>query len=142
MNDCIDILLIEDNMFDAELTTRELKQNNIAKNIVHISTGALAMEFLTATGFFSGRDVKNKPKVILLDLKLGHTSGASVLESIMANENTRHIPIVILSGSKDDADLKKCYALGATNFLIKPIKFSGLTKDVLIPLLSKEVQIL
>jgi two-component system response regulator len=138
MDDTLDILLIEDNAFDAELTIRALKQNNIAKNIVHVATGALAMEFFNGTGDFKERDIKNKPKVILLDLKLGHVSGVSVLEKIKDDENTRNIPVVILSGSKEDVDLKRCYALGANSYLVKPIEFGSFTKGILIPLLSIE----
>lgn len=80
MDNSLDILLIEDNAYDAELTIRALKQNNIAKNIVHVTTGEQAMDFFNGTGNFNERDVENKPKVILLDLKLGHVSGVSVLE--------------------------------------------------------------
>lgn len=139
MDNSLDILLIEDNAYDAELTIRALKQNNIAKNIVHVSTGEQAMDFFNGTGNFNERDVENKPKVILLDLKLGHVSGVSVLEKIKDDEKTRHIPVVILSGSKEDADLKRCYVLGANSYLVKPIEFGSFTKGILIPLLSKEV---
>lgn len=139
MDNSLDILLIEDNAYDAELTIRALKQNNIAKNIVHVSTGEQAMDFFNGTGNFNERDVENKPKVILLDLKLGHVSGVSVLEKIKDDEKTRHIPVVILSGSKEDVDLKRCYVLGANSYLVKPIEFGSFTKGILIPLLSKEV---
>jgi CheY-like chemotaxis protein len=139
MDNSLDILLIEDNAYDAELTIRALKQNNIAKNIVHVTTGEQAMDFFNGTGNFNERDVENKPKVILLDLKLGHVSGVSVLEKIKDDEKTRHIPVVILSGSKEDVDLKRCYVLGANSYLVKPIEFGSFTKGILIPLLSKEV---
>jgi two-component system response regulator len=140
MDDSLDILLIEDNIFDAELTIRALKQNNIAKNIVHVATGKLALDFFNGIGDFKDRDITNKPKVILLDLKLGHVSGVSVLEKIKDDENTCNIPVVILSGSKEDVDLKRCYVLGANSYLVKPIEFSSFTKGILIPLLSKEAK--
>ena len=136
----LDILLIEDNVFDAELTIRMLKQNNIANTIVHVPTGALAIDFLNATGEYAGRDITDKPKVILLDLKLGPVSGIKILEKIKADEHTSKIPVVVLSGSKENVDLKKCYELGANSYLIKPIEFGSFTKGILIPLLAKEAK--
>jgi two-component system response regulator len=135
----LDILLIEDNVFDAELTIRMLKQNSIANTVVHVATGALAIDFLNAVGEYAGRDINDKPKVILLDLKLGPVSGVKVLEKIKADEYTQDIPVIILSGSKDDADLKKCYNLGANSYLVKPIEFGSFTKGILVPLLSRKV---
>ena len=138
VDNSLDILLIEDNVFDAELTIRMLKHNSIANTVVHVATGALAEDFLNATGEFVGRDITNKPKVILLDLKLGPVSGVKVLERIKANQHTQNIPVVILSGSRENVDLKKCYDLGADSYLVKPIEFGSFTKGILLPLLSKE----
>lgn len=138
VDNSLDILLIEDNVFDAVLTIRMLKHNSIANTVVHVATGALAEDFLNATGEFVGRDITNKPKVILLDLKLGPVSGVKVLERIKANEHTQNIPVIILSGSRENVDLKKCYDLGADNYLVKPIELGSFTKGILLPLLSKE----
>lgn len=134
----LDILLIEDNVFDAELTIRMLKHNRIANKIVHVATGALAVDFLNSTGVYAGRDITDKPKVILLDLKLGPVSGVKILERIKEDGHTQDIPVIILSGSRDNIDLKKCYELGANSYLVKPIEFGSFTKGVLIPLLLKQ----
>jgi two-component system response regulator len=135
----LEILLVEDNQFDAELTIRALKKNEIAHNVVHVNTGDKALDFLNARGEFSTRDANNKPKVILLDLKLGVDSGVKVLEQIKDDSHTMNIPVVVLTGSKENTDLRRCYELGANSYLIKPIEFGSFTKGILIPLLSKKV---
>jgi two-component system, response regulator len=132
----LEILLVEDNPFDAELTIRSLKKNQIANNVVHVNSGNKALDFLNARGEYAGRDANNKPKVILLDLKLGGVSGVNVLEQIKADDHTMDIPVVVLTGSKENADLRRCYDLGANSYLIKPIEFGSFTKGILIPLLD------
>jgi CheY-like chemotaxis protein len=126
----IEILLIEDNLNDAELTIRSFKKNNIANNILHLKDGAEALEFLFGTGQFKERDLSQKPKVILLDLKMPKVDGIEVLQKIKGNNNTKTIPVVVLTSSKEDPDIEKCYALGANSYIVKPVDFDAFQKVV------------
>lgn len=137
-NNELEILLVEDNQYDAELTIRSLKKNEIANNVVHVDTGDKALDFLNGRGEYAGRDANIKPKVILLDLKLGAGSGVKLLEQIKDSTHTMNIPVVVLTGSKENTDLRRCYDLGANSYLVKPIEFGSFTKGILIPLLAKE----
>lgn len=122
-NTAVEILLIEDSEFDAELTIRALKKNRLANGIVHLNNGALALDFLFATGEYTGRNINNKPKLILLDLKMPKVDGLEVLERIKANESTKRIPVVVLTSSKENPDVEKCYDLGANSYIVKPVEF-------------------
>ncbi len=126
----IEILLVEDNMNDAELTIRSLKTNNVANKIFHLKDGAQAMDYLFGTGQFSKRNLNDKPKVILLDLKMPKIDGFEVLEKIKSNEMTKRIPVVILTSSKEDPDIERCYWLGANSYIVKPVDFEGFRKVV------------
>lgn len=132
-----DILLIEDNMFDAEMTIWMLKKNKIENPVVHISTAPQAMEFLHGTGTYAGRNAGNKPGVILLDLKIGSVSGVKILEEIKSDADLQSIPVIVLSGSHQDDDIAACRNLGAVGYVVKPIEFESFTKDVLLPVLLK-----
>ncbi|MEO8145985.1 MAG: response regulator [Bacteroidia bacterium] len=129
-NSEVEILLVEDNMNDAELTIRALRKKNIVNNLVHLKDGAEAIDFLFGTGSFEGRNINNKPKVILLDLKMPKVNGIEVLTRIKLNEITKKIPVVILTSSKEDPDIEKCYALGANSYIVKPVEFEGFAKAV------------
>ena len=127
----IEILLVEDNLNDAELTIRALRKHNMANNILHLKDGAAALDFLFGTGEFKHRDtVTNKPKVILLDLKMPKVNGLEVLEKIKSEELTNTIPVVILTSSKEHPDVEKCYALGANSYIVKPVEFVSFLKAV------------
>jgi two-component system, response regulator len=131
MNDnFIEILLVEDNPNDAELTLRSLRQNGVSNKIIHLKDGVEAIDFLFGIGIYAGRDVNYIPKVILLDLKMPRIDGIEVLQKIKANELTRKIPIVILTSSKEDPDIEKCYSLGANSYIVKPVDFDGFHKIV------------
>jgi two-component system, response regulator len=121
----VEILLIEDNMNDAELTIRSLNKNNVSNKIVHLKDGVAALEFLFGTGEFEGRNTLKKPKVILLDIKMPRMDGIEVLEKLKQNESTSKIPVVILTSSKEDPDIQTCYALGANSYIVKPVDFEG-----------------
>lgn len=122
-NKGIEILLIEDNVHDAELTMRALYKDNVAKHIVHLKNGVIALDFLFGKGEYAGRDVNIKPKVILLDLKMPKVSGLEVLEQISANQLTHNIPVVVLTSSKEHPDVEKAYLLGANSYIVKPVDF-------------------
>lgn len=130
MENEIEILLVEDNVHDAELAMRALKKQNIANNLFHLKDGAAALEFLFGTGDFEGRNTANKPKVILLDLKMPKVNGIEVLEKIKSNPLTSDIPVVILTSSKENPDIKKCYSLGANSYIVKPVEFDNFSKAV------------
>jgi len=116
------ILLVEDNPQDVELTIEVLRENNMANNVVAISDGVEAMEYLNYEGRFQNRKNGN-PTVMLLDIKMPRMDGIEVLESIRNNEKLKTIPIVMLTSSREEPDLKKCYALGVNAYVVKPVNF-------------------
>ncbi|TAH42321.1 MAG: response regulator [Bacteroidetes bacterium] len=126
----IEILLIEDNMNDAEMAIRALRKGNIANKVFHLKDGALAMQFLFGTGLYEGRNINEKPKVILLDLKMPKVNGMEVLKQIKSNDLTKKIPVVILTSSKENPDVEKCYDLGANSYIVKPVEFDSFSKAV------------
>ena len=126
----IEILLVEDNMNDAELAIRALHKSNIANNIVHLKDGVIALDFLYGRGEFEGRNVHHKPKVILLDLKMPRVDGMEVLEKIKGDAFTKNIPVVVLTSSKESPDIEKAYALGANSYIVKPVEFDGFIKAI------------
>lgn len=130
MNHEVEILLVEDNVNDAELTIRALKKNNIANNLVHLQDGQEALDFVFAEGNYSNRTIENAPKVILLDLKMPKVNGIQVLQKIRSDERTKKIPVVVLTSSKEDPDIQKCYSLGVNSYVVKPVQFEAFIKAV------------
>jgi CheY-like chemotaxis protein len=130
LNKEVEILLIEDNPNDAELTIRALKRNNIENKLIHLNDGELALDFLFGTGKYEGRNTNNKPKVILLDLKMPKVSGIELLTKIKANESTKNIPVVVLTSSKENPDIERSYSLGANSYIVKPVEFDNFIKAV------------
>ena len=119
-----EILLVEDNAEDAELTLRALKKHNLANKVHHVKDGAEAIEFLFGTGTYAGRDGGSVPKVVLLDLKLPKVDGMEVLRRIKGDERTRDIPVVILTSSREDRDIIEGYRLGVNSYVQKPVQFA------------------
>lgn len=128
--DNVEILLVEDDPRDAELTIRALKRRNTANRIHHVKDGAEAIDFLFAHGAYAGRDVSASPKVVLLDLKLPKVSGPEVLRRLRSDDRTKAIPVVVLTSSQEEADLKECYALGVNSYVVKPVEFDHFSKAV------------
>jgi two-component system, response regulator len=127
----IDLLLVEDNMSDAEMAIRELIKHNLANNLFHVKDGEEALDFIFATGKYAGtRDPKNPPKLILLDINMPKVNGIEVLQQLKANELTKIIPVVILTSSKEDPDIKACYQLGANSYIVKPLNFEGFAEAI------------
>jgi two-component system, response regulator len=126
----VEILLVEDTASDAEMTIRALKKSNIGNNIVHVQDGQEALDFLFGIGEYEGRDTTDMPRVIMMDLKMPRVDGMEALERIKANDLTKVIPVVILTSSKENPDIQKCYALGANSYIVKPVEFAAFAKVV------------
>lgn len=121
--DEVEILLVEDNPADAELTLRALKKNNIANKVVLVGDGEEALDFIFARGSFKNRNQNSFPRVILLDLKLPKVGGLEVLAEIKGNPKTRMIPVVVLTSSKEEKDIIESYKLGVNSYIVKPVDF-------------------
>ena len=124
----VEILLVEDNPNDVELTLRALQKQNLANRVFVVKDGAEALEFIFATGPFAQRKIENCPKVVLLDLKLPKINGTEVLRRIKSDARTRDIPVVVLTSSDEERDVREAYDLGANSFLRKPDDFTNLIK--------------
>ncbi len=121
MQDDIKILLVEDQAYDADLTRRALKVNNLDESFLHISDGKEALDFLLARGAYSNRQSLPNPEVVLLDLDLPRLHGTKILKELRASDRTRHLPVVVMTISADDPMIKECYTLGANSFIVKPV---------------------
>ncbi|HEX9348958.1 MAG TPA: response regulator [Gemmatimonadales bacterium] len=119
----VDILLVEDNANDAELTLRALKQRNLANQVHVCRDGAEAMDF-----FSNGAGPV--PKVVLLDLKLPKVDGLEVLRRLKGDARTKAIPIVVLTSSREEPDIERAYALGANSYIVKPVDFEAFARAV------------
>lgn len=126
----IEILLVEDNPDDAGLTIRALKKANLGNKLVHLTDGAEALDFIFARGKFSDRKIEDKPRLILLDLKMPKIDGLQVLRAVKADEMTKHIPVVIMTSSKEDRDIIESYKLGVNSYVVKPVGFDNFSKAV------------
>ena len=130
MTNEVEVLLVEDNLNDAELTIRALRKNNLANRLLHLQDGAEALDFLFGEGQYKGRAVENSPKVILLDLKMPKINGLEVLRRLKADERTRKYPVVILTSSREDPDIQECYRLGVNSYVVKPVEFEDFVRAV------------
>jgi CheY-like chemotaxis protein len=126
----IDIVIVEDNPNDAELVNRVFRKHGLAEKSILLKDGVEALEFLFAQGRFAGRSGHGVPKVVLLDLKLPKVDGIEVLRRLKADERTRTIPVVALTSSTEQRDLKAAYELGVNSYVTKPIEFSKFSEIV------------
>jgi len=122
------ILLVEDNVHDEKLALRALRKNNIANEVVVARDGEEALDYLFGTGSYTGRDLRNMPRVILLDLKLPRIDGLEVLRRLRAEARTSLLPVVILTSSQEEQDLLSSYRLGANSYIRKPVDFIQFTE--------------
>ena len=129
-NNIVEILLVEDNPQDLELTLRALKKANLANHIQVARDGKEALEFIFCEGLFAGRKIENTPKVVLLDLKLPKVDGKEVLARLKRDPRTRTIPVVVLTSSKEQSDLVESYNLGVNSYIVKPVNFEGFAAAV------------
>jgi two-component system response regulator len=125
----IDILLVEDNPQDVELTMRTLKKNHVANRIFVVTDGEEALDFLQCKGQYLNR-VNHLPKVIFLDIKLPKLNGLEVLKAIKLDKNLHSIPVVMLTSSVEDPDIKAAYSLGANSYVVKPVDFGDFSKTI------------
>ncbi len=125
-----DILLVEDNPDDVELTLRALKKNNVTNRIAVVRDGAEALDYLFAIGRYADRSPSAPPKVVLLDLKLPLISGIEVLRRCRADAQLHRIPIVVLTSSREEPDIQTCYDLGVNSYIVKPVDFQQFTDAV------------
>ena len=126
----IEILLVEDSPYDAELTIRELTRRHLANKLVHLKDGAEALEFIFGTGAYAGRDTRQHPRVILLDLKLPKVDGLEVLRALKSDPRTQTIPVVIMTSSQEQRDVVDSYHLGVNSYVVKPVDFDHFSKAV------------
>jgi CheY-like chemotaxis protein len=126
----VEILLVEDNPNDVELTLRALKKNNLTNKVHVVKDGVEALEYIFANGAYAHRKIEHHPRVILLDLKLPKVDGLEVLRRIKSDERTKVIPVVILTSSKEERDLVESYKLGANSYIAKPVDFDSFVKAV------------
>jgi len=126
----IEILLVEDNPNDEELALRALKEYKLTNNIFVVRDGAEALDYIYCTGQYADRDCKNRPKVILLDLKLPKVNGLEVLRRVKADPKTKNLPVVMLTSSKEETDLVESYRLGVNSYIVKPVDFKQFTESI------------
>ena len=119
----VEILLVEDSAEDAELTLRALKKHNLANNVVNVTDGEEALDFVFARAKYGHRKVENGPRMILLDLKLPKVDGLEVLKTIKGDLRTRIIPVIVLTSSKEERDVVESYRLGVNSYIVKPVDF-------------------
>jgi CheY-like chemotaxis protein len=122
-SEAVEILLVEDNPNDAELTLRALKKHNLANRVVHVSDGEEALDFMFARGKFAARKVEEGPRVVILDLKLPKVDGLEVLRALKGNPATKAIPVVVLTSSREEKDIIESYQLGVNSYIVKPVEF-------------------
>lgn len=123
--DAVEILLIEDNPHDAELTIRALKKRGLANQLFVVKDGREGLDFIFGRGLYSERDMTHFPKVVLLDLKLPKVNGLEVLRAVKSDPRTQAIPVVMVTSSVEDPDVQAAYALGANGYVVKPVEFSA-----------------
>lgn len=118
----VEILMVEDNPTDAELTIRALRKKNLANNLVWVKDGVEALDFVFCRGLFANR-INGTPKLILLDLKLPRVDGIEVLRTLKADTRTRAVPVVMLTSSHEERDIVESYQLGVNSYIVKPVDF-------------------
>jgi len=129
-SDQVEILLVEDSAEDAELTLRALTKNNLANRIFHARDGVEALDFLFGRGANAEPATLRMLRVVLLDLKLPRVDGIEVLRQMRTDPRTKLVPVVVLTSSREDPDIAKCYALGVNSYIVKPVEFQEFIKVV------------
>lgn len=126
----VEILLVEDNPGDAELTLRALKKNQMVNKITHVVDGEAALDYIYNKGIYKDRERNGFPRLIILDLKLPKVDGLEVLRTLKNDPDTQSIPIVVMTSSKQESDLVESYNLGVNSYMVKPLDFEEFAKAV------------
>ena len=129
-NGKIDIVLCEDNGNDAELTIRALSKQGLAKSLIHLKDGEELLHYIYCTGVYASRNANELPRLIILDLKMPKVDGLEVIRKLKSDKRTSMIPVVLLSSSKEDKDIRESYKLGVNSYIVKPVEFEGYIKVV------------
>lgn len=130
MEEAIDVLLVEDDDSDAELTMRALKRVSAIKNIFHVADGQEALDFIFCRGAFSGRQQAELPRLVVLDLKMPKVDGMEVLRRLKSDDRTRSIPVVLLTSSREQKDVNESFRLGVNSYTVKPVSYADFMKFV------------
>lgn len=130
MENPVEIVLIEDNHFEAELAIKALEKHHLANKLIHIDDGEEALDFVFSREKYANRASMPQPKLILLDLKLPKVDGLQILKEIKSNEETKSIPVVVLTASMEERDIVESYKLGANSYLVKPVNFESFSKSI------------
>ncbi len=130
MEKSVEILLCEDNKRDADLTIRALKKRKLSNKVVWVKDGEQALDYLFARGDYSDRSIKDTPKVVLLDLKMPKIDGLEVLKEIRTHQETKNVPVVVLTSSKEEKDIVKSYEYGVNSYIVKPVDFNKFIDSV------------
>lgn len=126
----VEILLVEDNPADAELTLRALRRNNLLNKIHWVKDGEEALQYMFRTGAYAERNAAALPKVVLLDIKMPKVDGIEVLRRLKAEPATQAVPVVIMTSSNEEKDLVASYRLGVNSYIVKPLQFDAFLKTV------------
>lgn len=126
----VEILLVEDNPHDVEMTLRALKKQNLANKVHVVKDGAEALDYLFANNIYADRNMSQSPKLILLDLKLPKVDGLEVLRQVKSDERTKTIPVVVLTSSREEQDMIESYKLGVNSYIVKPVDFDKFLDSV------------
>jgi len=129
-NSDVDILLVEDNHDEAELTIRSLRKIESHSKLIHIDDGAEALDFIFARNKYSNRKMDHSPKMILLDLKLPKVNGLEILKQVKAHAQTKKTPVILLTSSREERDIEDGYLSGANSYVVKPNSFESYTKAI------------
>ena len=126
----VEILLVEDNPADAEMTLRALRRNNLANKVHWVRDGEQALDFMFRTGAYADREPGTVPKLIMLDIKMPKVDGIEVLRRVKANEETRTVPVVVMTSSNEERDVAESYRLGVNSYIVKPVQFESFLETV------------
>ena len=126
----VDVLLVEDNPRDLEMTVRALRKHNLGNRVFSVRDGAEALDFIFARGQYAARNVDHSPQIVFLDLNLPKVDGIEVLRQVKDDDRTKHIPIVIVTSSAEERDRVASYNLGANSYVVKPIVFETFAKTI------------
>jgi len=124
----VEILLVEDNPADAEMTLRALRRNNLANKVHWVKDGEQALEYMFRTGTYASRAPAVVPKLVMLDIKMPKVDGIEVLRRVKANEETRTVPVVVMTSSNEERDVVDSYRLGVNSYIVKPVDFEKFTE--------------